>query len=294
MVTIQAGSGSSAGTGSGTIIRSDGYVLTNDHVVAPGAGGGSLSVQFDNGNTASATITGRDPLTDLAVIRVSGATGLRTIAFGNSNNVRIGQQVVALGAPLGLSSTVTSGISSALDRTVAVPGESAQSALLIDAIQTDAAINPGNSGGALVDCSSRLIGVPTAGATVSGQSASGSIGLGFAIPVDHARTVADEIISTGRVTYSYLGVQARPLSANPGATNGANGVQVTAVVPGGPVDAAGVRAGDIITSIDGRPARSTDQLVAITLSRRPGDRVEIGYERQGRQATTTVVLGAQP
>jgi putative serine protease PepD len=136
--------------------------------------------------------------------------------------------------------------------------------------------------------------VPTAGATVSGQSASGSIGLGFAIPVDHARTVADEIISTGRVTYSYLGVQARPLSANPGATNGANGVQVTAVVPGGPVDAAGVRAGDIITSIDGRPARSTDQLVAITLSRRPGDRVEIGYERQGRQATTTVVLGAQP
>jgi putative serine protease PepD len=277
VVTIQAGSGSSAGTGSGTIIRSDGYVLTNDHVVAPGAGGGSLSVQFDNGNTASATITGRDPLTDLAVIRVSGATGLRTIAFGNSNNVRIGQQVVALGAPLGLSSTVTSGISSALDRTVAVPGESAQSALLIDAIQTDAAINPGNSGGALVDCSSRLIGVPTAGATVSGQSASGSIGLGFAIPVDHARTVADEIISTGRVTYSYLGVQARPLSANPGATNGANGVQVTAVVPGGPVDAAGVRAGDIITSIDGRPARSTDQLVAITLSRRPGDRVEIGY-----------------
>jgi putative serine protease PepD len=294
VVTIQAGSGSSAGTGSGTIIRSDGYVLTNDHVVAPAAGGGSLSVQFDNGNTASATITGRDPLTDLAVIRVSGATGLRTIAFGNSNNVRIGQQVVALGAPLGLSSTVTSGISSALDRTVAVPGESAQSALLIDAIQTDAAINPGNSGGALVDCSSRLIGVPTAGATVSGQSASGSIGLGFAIPVDHARTVADEIISTGRVTYSYLGVQARPLSANPGATNGANGVQVTAVVPGGPVDAAGVRAGDIITSIDGRPARSTDQLVAITLSRRPGDRVEIGYERQGRQATTTVVLGAQP
>jgi putative serine protease PepD len=137
VVTIQAGSGSSAGTGSGTIIRSDGYVLTNDHVVAPGAGGGSLSVQFDNGNTASATITGRDPLTDLAVIRVSGATGLRTIAFGNSNNVRIGQQVVALGAPLGLSSTVTSGISSALDRTVAVPGESAQSAVLWSTARAD-------------------------------------------------------------------------------------------------------------------------------------------------------------
>jgi putative serine protease PepD len=295
VVTIQAGSGSSAGTGSGTIIRSDGYILTNDHVVAPAAGGGSLSVVFDNGNSANATITGRDPLTDLAVIRVSGESGLRTISFGNSSSVRIGQQVIALGAPLGLSSTVTSGIASALDRIVAVPSESVQSALLIDAIQTDAAINPGNSGGALVDCAGRLIGVPTAGATVSGESAAGSIGLGFAIPVDHAKTVSDEIISTGRVTYSYLGLQARPLSANPGATNGgASGVQVTAVVPGGPVDAAGLRAGDVITSIDGRPARKTDQLVAITLGRRPGDRVEIGYERQGHQATTTIVVGAQP
>ena len=290
-----AGSGPSAGTGSGTIIRSNGYILTNDHVIAPAGGGGPLSVVFDNGNTAPATITGRDPLTDLAVIRVSGEPGLRTMAFGSSGTVRIGQQVVALGAPLGLSSTVTSGVASALDRIVAVPGESSQSALLIDAIQTDAAINPGNSGGALADCSGRLIGVPTAGATLPGESAAGSIGLGFAIPADHARMVSDEIIATGRVTYAYLGVQARPLSANPGAANGAaRGVQVTAVAAGGPADVAGLRAGDVITSINGRPARSTDQLVAITLSRRQGDRVAIGYERQGQQGTATVVLGAQP
>jgi putative serine protease PepD len=295
VVTIMAGSGSSASTGSGSVIRSNGYILTNDHVIASAASGGSLSVLFNDGATASATIRGRDPLTDLAVIQVSGQTGLRTMPFGDSNSVRIGQQVVALGAPLGLTSTVTSGIASALDRTVAVPGESSQSALLIDAIQTDAAINPGNSGGALVDCAGRLIGVPTAGATVSGESVGGSIGLGFAIPANHAKTVSDEIIATGRVTYSYLGLQARPLSADPGATNeAARGVQVTAVVPGGPSDVAGLRPGDVITSINGQPARSTDQLVAITLSMRPGDRVTIDYERQGQQEKTTVVLGAQP
>jgi putative serine protease PepD len=297
VVTIMAGSGSSAGTGSGEVIRSNGYILTNNHVIAPAVMGGSLEVVFSNGKTARATVVGRDPLTDLAVIRASDQSGLRTIPIGNSAEVRIGQPVIALGAPLGLSSTVTSGIVSALDRTIEVPGEGSRSALLIDSIQTDAAINPGNSGGALVNCSGELVGIPTAGATVpspSGQSNGGSIGLGFAIPVNLATTVADEIISTGRVTHAYFGIQALPLSPNAGPGGGPEGLRVTGVVSGSPSDRAGLRTGDVITTIDGRPAVGTDQLVALTLSKRPGDRVEIGYERQGSRSTTTVTLGTQP
>jgi putative serine protease PepD len=198
VVTIFAGAGGSSGVGSGEVIRSEGYILTNNHVILPAVGGGgALHVVFDDGSTATATITGRDPLTDLAVLKVNDKSDLRTISLGNSSDLRIGQGVVALGAPLGLSSTVTSGIVSALGRTVHVPGEASQTALLIDAVQTDAAINPGNSGGALVDCSGDLIGVPTAGATVpspSGEASGGSIGLGFAIPVNLAIKVADEII----------------------------------------------------------------------------------------------------
>jgi putative serine protease PepD len=246
----------------------------------------------------AATIVGRDPLTDLAVIRVSGESGLRTIPIGNSTNLRIGQPVIALGAPLGLSSTVTSGIVSALDRTIHVPGEGQQSALLIDAVQTDAAINPGNSGGALVDCSGDLVGVPTAGATVpspSGESSGGSIGLGFAVPVNLATKVADEIIVTGTVTHAFLGLQAEPLSANATRQGGRSaGLRVSATVPGGPSAIAGLHTGDIITSIDGSSAISTDQLVAVTLTKRAGDRVELGYKRSGHEASATVTLASRP
>ena len=297
VVTIFAGSGTSSGVGSGEVIRSDGYILTNNHVILPAvAGGGGLQVVFSDGSTATATITGRDPLTDLAVIRVGDKSDLRTISIGNSSNLRIDQGVVALGAPLGLSSTVTSGIVSALGRTVHVPGEASQSALLIDAVQTDAAINPGNSGGALVDCSGDLIGVPTAGATVpspSGQASGGSIGLGFAIPVNLATKVADEIISTGTVTHAFIGIQAEPLSASATGQSGTQGLRVAVVVPGGPAEAAGLRVGDIITSIDGQAAMSTDQLMAVTLTKRAGDRVELGYERNGSAAKVTITLAAR-
>jgi putative serine protease PepD len=207
VVTIQAGSGGQGGgggVGSGEVIRAEGYILTNNHVIAPAVGGGTLDVLFEDGNSARASLVGRDPLTDLAVIKVAGKSNLKTVPIGNSADLRIGQPVVALGAPLGLSSTVTSGIVSALGRTVQVPGEGAQTALLVDAIQTDAAINPGNSGGALVNCSGALVGIPTAGAT-TGES-SGSIGLGFAIPVDSAMTVANEIISSGTVTHAFIGL----------------------------------------------------------------------------------------
>jgi putative serine protease PepD len=297
VVTIFAGSGNSSGVGSGEVIRSNGYILTNNHVILPAVGGGSLHVVFDDGSSATATITGRDPLTDLAVIRVSGKSDLRTISVGSSSNLRIGQGVVALGAPLGLSSTVTSGIVSALGRTIHVPGEGSQTALLIDSVQTDAAINPGNSGGALVDCAGHLIGVPTAGASIpspSGESSGGSIGLGFAIPVNLAVKVADEIISTGTATHSFIGIQVEPLSANATREGGTQGLRVAVVTAGGPAAAAGLQVGDIITSIDGQPATSTDQLIALTLAKRAGDRVEIGYHRNGSSATATITLAARP
>jgi putative serine protease PepD len=298
VVTILAGSGSTGGIGAGEVIRPDGYILTNNHVIVPALGGRNLEVVFDDGTTATATIVGRDPLTDLAVIKVQGKSNLRTIALGDSSDLRIGQAVVAVGAPLGLSSTVTSGIVSALGRTVHVPAESSQTALLIDAVQTDAAINPGNSGGALLDCSGKLVGVPSAGATVptsSGEPSGGSIGLGFAIPVNVAAKVADEIIATGTVRHAFIGLQVEPLSASAAReSGGAQGLRVVAVVPGGPAASAGLRAGDVIKAIDGTTTVNADQLMALTLTRRAGDRVTLEYERNGRPATATVTLAARP
>ncbi|HKO28374.1 MAG TPA: trypsin-like peptidase domain-containing protein [Solirubrobacteraceae bacterium] len=292
VVTIMAASGTGGGVGSGEVIRSNGYIVTNNHVIAPALGGGSLEVIFDNGESARATLVGRDPLTDLAVIRVD-KSNLHTITIGNSSGLRIGQPVVALGAPLGLSSTVTSGIVSALGRTVHVPGEGSGSALLVDAVQTDASINPGNSGGALVNCSGALVGIPTAGAS-TGETG-GSIGLGFAIPVNSAVKIADEIISTGSVTHSFIGVQAQPLAASATGQGGqAAGLWIVAVVRGSPAASAGLQEGDIIRTIDGDPATSTDQLMAVSLTKRPGDRVEVGYERDGRQATATITLTSRP
>ena len=298
VVTISATRGSSGGTGSGEIIRSDGYILTNNHVVSVAANGGSVEVLFSDGTTAPATITGRDPQTDLAVIKVSVRKSLPVIPFGSSSNVRVGEPVVALGAPLGLASTVTSGIVSALDRTIEVPGDNGQSALLVSAIQTDAAINPGNSGGALTDCSGNLIGVPSAGASVpneSGQSSAGNVGLGFAIPVNLAKSVSDELIATGSVTHSYFGVEVDQIPAAAARQAGTSeGLYVVAVVPAGPSARAGLRSGDVITEIDGEAATDPTQLAAITLTKKPGDQVSITYQRDGRSATTTVTLGAQP
>ena len=175
VVTINIRAGTQSSSGSGEIIRSNGYILTNNHVVAAAASRGSIDVTFADGTNVAAEITGRDPQTDLAVIKVS-QDNLPVINLGTSESVQVGEPVVALGAPLGLSSTVTSGIVSALNRTIEVPGENGQSALLVSAIQTDASINPGNSGGALTDCSGNLIGVPSAGATVPTESGGSSAG----------------------------------------------------------------------------------------------------------------------
>jgi putative serine protease PepD len=191
---------------------------------------------------------------------------------------------------------VTSGIVSALDRTIQVPGEDNQPALLADAVQTDAAINPGNSGGAMVNCAGQFVGMPTAGVTVpssSGEASGGSIGLGFAIPSYLALRVADDLIATGHASHSYLGLQASSLSAD--AANGSDeGLLITGIDPSGPAQQAGLRVGDVITTIDGAAAVRTDQLVSLTLTKRPGDKVEIGYKRDGKPATATVTLAQQP
>jgi putative serine protease PepD len=299
VVTVAAQGADGSGTGSGELIRSDGYILTNNHVISIAVGnGGAVHVLFADGTSEPATIVGRDVLTDLAVLKVASTEGMAPIQLGSSASLRVGEPVVALGAPLGLSGTVTSGIVSALDRTIEVPAEADGSALLVSAVQTDAAINPGNSGGALVNCAGQLVGIPTAGATVpssSGESAGGNIGLGFAIPVDAANTIADEIISTGRATHSYFGLQTQPIPAEAATEAGLpGGLFVAGVVANGPAAKAGLQSGDVITTVAGQPATSNTQLLEQTLTKSPGDTVEIGYLRNGKQAKTTVTLTAQP
>ena len=296
VVTISASGSAGAGTGSGEVIKSGGYILTNNHVIAIAANGGSVEVQFSDGQTAPATIVGRDPQTDLAVLKADTSANLKVIAIGSSSSVVVGQAAVVIGAPLGLSGTVTSGIISALDRSIQVPADNDTTALLVGAIQTDAAINPGNSGGSMVNCSGQLIGVPTAGAAVP-NSPGGSIGLGFAIPVNLAMTIADEIISTGRVTHSYFGLGAQAIPPSAAAQAGVpEGLYVQTVVPGGPAATAGLRVSDVITKINGEPATSTVQLQEIMLTMNPGATVQLEYARAGQSstATATVTLGAQP
>ncbi len=264
MVTITATGPAGGSTGSGEVIRDNGSVLTNNHVVAPAASGGTLSVLLSDGRSYRATLVGRDPQTDLAVVKVDTGTALAAIAVGSSSSVQIGEPVVALGAPLGLSNTVTTGIVSALNRTIEVPSDNGKTATLIAALQTDAAINPGNSGGALTDCAGALIGIPTANATVTtstGETSTGNVGIGFAIPVDLAIGVADQLMAKGQVTHSYLGIgvaTVAPAAAKQAGTP--EGLYVTSVAPSGPAANAGLQAGDVITKIDGQPA--TDSLAA--------------------------------
>ena len=202
---------------------------------------------------------------------------------------------MALGAPLGLSGTVTSGIVSALDRTIQVPGDNGGQALLVSAVQTDASINPGNSGGALVDCDDELVGVPTAGAVVPGTAGGGSIGLGFAIPVDAAKKIADEIIDSGSVTHAFFGISTTPIpesAAEQAGTDG--GLFVNAVQPGGPGSQAGLQPGDVITEIEGAPATANTQIESLALTRKPGDTVTATYSRNGHPENAEITLGAAP
>jgi putative serine protease PepD len=298
IVTIQVQNGDAGGVGSGEIVRSDGYIVTNNHVISPAATGGSITVVFSSGEQVAATLVGRDPKTDLAVLKVSSSDKLPTIGIGNSAKVVVGEPVVALGAPLGLSSSVTAGIVSALGRNVPVPSDNGTNALLAGAIQTDASINPGNSGGALVDCAGNLIGINTAIATVpnaSGEAGGGSVGIGFAVPVDQAMAITKELIANGKVAYPYFGVSVAPIPpAVARKFNVTDGLYVQSVTPGGPSAQAGLQPGDVITSVDGHAATSPETLTAITLTKKVGDTVDVKYLRDGSSKTTTVTLGAAP
>lgn len=290
-IGVTAGDGS-GGTGSGEIITADGYILTNNHVIAPAAEGADIVVLYNDGSTHPAKLVGRSPRADIAVIKVD-ASGLPVIQQGDSTALKVGQPVVALGAPLGLSSTVTTGVVSALGRTVPVQSDSDRNAVLADAIQTDASINPGNSGGALVDCAGRLVGVNSAIATVpgaTGVAGGGSVGIGFAVPVSVAMPIAQQIIKTGKVVYPTFGLSVSPVV--PGEDGqGQPGLYVQSVTPGGPAEQAGLQPGDIITSVDGKPVSSVDELTAIQLTSKPGDQVKVTYVRDGKTDRTTVTLG---
>jgi putative serine protease PepD len=291
-VVVQAPDGSS--NGSGQIITDDGYILTNNHVISPAAGSGSVAVRFSDGHLSSARIIGRDPKTDLAVIKVDSDDALPVIDEGDSGSLSVGQPVVALGAPLGLSSTVTAGIVSALGRNVPVPSDDDRNAILVGAVQTDASINPGNSGGALVDCRGRLIGVNTAIASVpgaAGQSSTGSVGIGFAVPQSVAMPIARQLIEHGEVSYPGIGADLVPIPHAVADRFGVPyGLFVQAVASGGPADDAGLRPGDVIIAINGQSASSLDVLTHIQLTSAAGDTITVDYLRDLVRHTTTVSL----
>jgi putative serine protease PepD len=294
VVKLEVDMGPRTEEGSGIILSSDGLILTNNHVVSAarqGAGGpaGQTKVTFADGKTTPFTVVGTDPSSDIAVVRADGVSGLTAITLGSSANLRVGQDVVAIGSPLGLEGTVTTGIISALNRPVAAGGDAQNQNTVLDAIQTDAAINPGNSGGALVNMSGELVGVNSAIATLGGdagpQAQSGSIGLGFAIPVDQAKRIADELIQNGTASHASLGVQV----GNDAGTDGAKIVEVTS---GGAAAAAGLPSGVIVTKVDDRVINSADALVAAVRSKAPGDKVTLTYlDAAGKPQTVQVTLG---
>jgi putative serine protease PepD len=253
-------------------------------VVAGGGDGGKLSVTFNDGRTVSATVVGTDPLTDLAVIRAD-AKDLTPAKLGNSGSLGVGQQVVAIGSPFGLEATVTSGIVSALNRPVTSGDENNDSSTVFPAVQTDAAINPGNSGGALIDLAGQVVGINSAIKTAggSGQSSGGNIGLGFAIPIDQAKPIIDELVAKGKATHARLGVQVGDAESSDGLQQGATIGEVTT---GGAADKAGLKAGDVVTAVNGKVIASGDALVAAVRSHRPGDEVTITYNRGGQTGQT--------
>jgi putative serine protease PepD len=289
VVNISVSSPTGSGTGSGVVIRSDGYVLTNNHVVESAASGGRVTVSFNGAESVEvpATIVGRDPDTDLAVIKVSTSKQLAAAALGQSRNLVVGDPVIAIGSPLGLAGTVTTGIISALNRTPQVPSEGGGKQFLFNAIQTDAAINPGNSGGPLVDAKGQVIGINSAIATLGGPDGSGSIGIGFAIPIDEARSVAEELIRTGKATHPAIGVQALTSSVEQG---GRAGALVRSVVPGAPAAAAGIQGGDIITEVDGTEIRSVDELIIAIREHKVGDTVTLTFYRNDARMTAKATL----
>ena len=288
VVSIEVRTGDTGDTGSGVVIDGKGYILTNNHVISLAATDPSaqLTVVFSTGTRVPGTIVGRDPESDLAVVKadISGGT---VAQLGDSSKVLVGDPVIAIGSPLGLAGTVTTGIVSALDRPVRLSGGDSDTNAVIDALQTDASINPGNSGGALVDATGAVIGINSAIRTLGGDT-SGSIGLGFSIPINYAKTVAQELIRTGKVIHSTIGVNAK--SATDGTTDGA---QVQNVVDGGPGAKAGIEEGDVITKVGTRAVGNADDLVVAVQAHDPGETVPVVLTRGGKTLTLQVVLTAE-
>lgn len=286
VVQIEVASADGAGEGSGFVLTDNGYVLTNNHVVEPAAdGNGAIRVAFEDGRRVEASVVGRDPTTDIAVVKADGVSGLQPVELGRSDDLDVGEQVVAIGSPFQLSGTVTSGIVSALHRPVRAGGSSGDLASVMDAIQTDAAINPGNSGGPLVDMSGRVIGINSAiyspGGGLSGSRA-GNVGIGFAIPIDQARRTADEIIKTGKATQTYIGALVSD-ARDRGAT-------IREVQSDGPAAKSGLKKGDVVIKVGDRIIADADELVAAIRTRAPGEEVTFTL---ANNETITVTLGAK-
>lgn len=289
VVSIEVRAQQGVATGSGMILKADGYILTNNHVVAEAASGADVTVTFSDGHEQPAELVGATPDYDLAVIRVK-EKGLEPLVLGDSDEVVVGDAVLAVGSPLGLEATVTTGIVSALHRPVKA-GEAAEAAF-IDAIQTDAAINPGNSGGPLVNSAGEVIGINSAIAQGPGTTAAtGNIGLGFAIPSNQARHTAEQLIETGTATFPIIGVLLDPSYQGEGVQVSQEPQQGTpAVTPDGPADQAGLKPGDVILSIDGRPVSVADELIVAIRAKAPGDPVTLQVRSDGDEREVRVVL----
>ena len=286
VVSISTRSISGAGTGSGFVIDSSGYILTNNHVISKAAQtGGSIQVSLSDGTFYSAKVIGRDVSYDLAVLKIT-APGLKALQFGDSDAIAVGDLVIAIGSPLGLTGTVTTGIISAKNRAVTA-GETNSESSFINALQTDAAINPGNSGGPLVDATGAVIGVNSAIASLGTTSQLGSIGLGFAIPINQARKTADQLIKNGVATYPVIGVSLNMNYAENGAQVSTSG---RGILPGSPAEKVGLRGGDVIIEIDGKEIYSPEELIVSVRAKNVGDRVTLGFLRDGVKKTVTLTL----
>ena len=320
VVSITVKSGQGEAQGSGVIIDAKGHILTNNHVVSGTGSSANITVTLNDGRTYKATVAGTDPSTDLAVITLSGApSDLKPVAVGNSDNIKVGDPVMAIGNPLGLAGTVTTGIVSALNRPVTTaaqdnsqpqnqnpfgqgtPGQNQQpqtgsdgGAVVTNAIQTSAAINPGNSGGALVNASGQLIGINSAIASLgsSGSGQSGSIGIGFAIPANEAKSIASQLISSGKAEHAFLGVSLGDGTASDGTSQRA-GAQITAISANTPAADAGLQKGDVVVAVDSQRVDSALSLVASIRERAVGDKVTLTVLRNGKQVNLTATLVAK-
>jgi S1-C subfamily serine protease len=291
VVSISVTTPTAFALGSGVVIDKNGYVLTNNHVVATDPGTAStIVVTFADEATAKAQIVGRDPTSDLAVLKVP-TDQLTVASLGDSSKLAVGDPVIAIGSPLGLQGTVTEGIVSSLNRAVHI-ADAQSSGVYINAIQTDAAINHGNSGGALVDASGAVVGINSAAALsttdANGQQSAAS-GIGFAIPINYARDIATQLIRSGKAVHASIGAQGHSATANDGLEQGAFLVQIT---PGGPAAKAGLKVGDVIVVADNSKIQSYDQLVVIVQAHKPGEKMTVTYFRGSAKLTATVTLGA--